>query len=201
MIKPAKIYETELNTKLQGTMLDPYYKWWHMTYKDAIITVESTFWSKTQIVGVHDGKVTSYFSAIWDRPGNYVDNFICANFCRDHKVWFAADMKAVFNYLINEENAKKIRWVCVKNNPINKSYEKLVKKFGGRIIGTERYGAHCCGHNYDLVYYEWINDYYVCDDCGYKTKKDELVCKKCGSCLMSYVNPFETSVQSMCSNI
>jgi hypothetical protein len=191
MLEPAKLHEDQLNDCIAKTVMDPYYKWYHLSYGEPVITIDDTFWNKTQLVSTHDGVVQGYFKATWQRPENYIDSVSCINFSKENKNIFAADIRSFFKYLGYTINVSKIIWTVVIGNPIERHYDRIVKRFGARIIGIERYAFLINGKYYDRKLYEWINGYYECTHCDNKEKKErEVMCWKCGLGEMVYRNPF-----------
>jgi hypothetical protein len=196
MLEPAKLYEKQLNNCMTKTVLDPYYQWYHLQYPEPAVTIDDTFWNKTQLVSIEDGVVQGYFKATWQRPENYIDSITCANFNRENKNLFATDIRRFLKYLVYDLNISKIKWSVVIGNPIEKHYDRIIRRFSGRIIGIERYAYLINGKYYDRKIYEWINDYYECDNCGYiersEKKMKQYGDRDCCKCLgrMVYRNPF-----------
>lgn len=193
MLAPAKMYEEALQKQYCTTVLDPYYSWAHGCYPDANIDVDENFWEKIQLVSVHNDTVIGYFVAAWSRPGNYIDALSCMHF-GNHKttnIQFAMDLRNFLKYLAYDLKVPKIAWSVFKGNPVEEHYDRLIRKFGGRIMGTDRYSSKINGEWCDRKYYEWINDYYECFHCGHRVKKEaEVMCWKCGLGEMIYRNPF-----------
>lgn len=194
MLKPAKNYETELGRKVADTAIDPYYKWWHLGYKEVNKMIEDTFWNKIQLVSVDTkGEVRSYFCADWKRPENFINSLNVVNFDKKDKINFALDFKSFMDYLMTTIKVSKIEWECVTANPIRSTYIKLVKKIGGRVVGIRKHHYLCDSRYYDLELYEWVNDYYMCEDCGRLTSNNnEAICAHCDGKLL-YVNPFQNN--------
>ena len=191
MLEPAKLYEDQLNCCMARTALDPYYKWYHLSYSEPVVTIDNNFWNKTQLVSIHGGIVQGYFIARWQRPENYIDSIMCVNFNKENKNIFAADIRSFFKYLVYDLNISKIMWTVVVGNPIEKHYDRIAKRLSARIIGVERYAFLINGKYYDRKMYDWINDYYECTHCDNKEKNErEVMCWKCGLGEMVYRNPF-----------
>jgi hypothetical protein len=199
MLEPAKLYEDQLNDCIAKTVLDPYYKWYHLQYPEPSVIIDDTFWNKIQLVSTNEGIVQGYFKATFQRPESYIDNITCVNFNKENKNIFAADIRRFLKYIVYDLNVSKITWLVVIGNPIEKHYDRIIKRFSGRIIkrfsgriiGIERYAFLINGKYYDKKMYEWINDYYECTHCDNKEKIErEVMCWKCGLGEMVYRNPF-----------
>lgn len=192
MLKPAYIKSNELNYKMAETMLDPYYKFYHLSYAEAEIVVEESFWQKVQLVSVNkDDEVCGYFKAVWTRPENTISSISAINFNKNESTLFASDVMEFFRYLLFVLNAKKIEFNSIIGNPATPHYDSIVKNLGGRVIGTKKYEYLINDDYYDAKLYEIINDRWKCDNCGYKSKtKNGDFCKRCGDGKMIYRNPF-----------
>lgn len=60
-----------------------------------------------------------------------------------------------------EKEAQKIEFWAFKDNPINNSYEKLVKRFGGTKCGEMHRTAYFDGTYHDSVFYEILAEDYT----------------------------------------
>ncbi len=195
MLQPAKLYEAKLNEQMASTVMDPYYKLYYGGFPNLEEALEDSLWSKIQLVSIVNDKVIGYFKASVDRPGNYIDSITCVHFSEGReqtKMAFAMDMRRFLKYLTEDLAMPKLAWSVYRGNPVEEHYNRLIKKFGGRVMGIDRYATKICGKWYDLKHYEWIADYHVCTHCGTKVKKEqEVMCWKCGIGEMIYHNPFE----------
>jgi len=195
MLVPAKLHEIELQAKMATTVIDPYYSLWHGAYANTVFSIDDNTWSNLQLASVVNDKVIGYFKAHWDRAGGYIESMACVHFPENRdatKLVFAIDMRNFLKYLVETLNVPKIAWSVYRGNPVEKHYDRLAKKFGGRIMGIDRYATKINGKWYDLKHYEWINDYHECTNCGVRVKKEaEVMCWKCGIGEMIYKNPFK----------
>lgn len=191
MLKLAKLYEEQLNKKLAENVAKPENKFYSFSYIVTKLNIDDNFWDAVQFVSVDkNDEVVGLFSARYERPENYIGSISCFNF-KKPSILFSKDLLDFLNYLVKVLNVPKIRWTVIIGNPIEKSYDNLCNKFGGRIVGIEKYHTLINGKYYDTKIYEWINDYYECSSCSYKQKKEEeIICKECGVGKMIYHNPF-----------
>jgi len=198
MLVPAKVHEAELQKEIAMVAMDPYYKLWQGSYADTAKEIDDNFWAKIHLVSVKDDKVIGYFYAHWCRPANYIDGLTCVHFGKNKnatKITFAADFRRFIKYLVEDLATPKLSWAVYRGNPVEKHYDRMIKKFGGRIMGIDKYANLIGGKWYDLKHYEWINDYHECTNCGHKVKKEqEVMCWKCGIGEMVYRNPFGAHV-------
>lgn len=72
---------------------------------------------------------------------DYVDDFGAVNFSDDPKdrYTFGKDLRQVIDDIFLKFNHNRLEFTVVEDNPIRKTYFKLVNKYGGRIIGVK----HC----------------------------------------------------------
>lgn len=192
MIKPAVAYKDKLNEVFQSVMLEPRMKWWHSEYPDSAIKVDDSFWDKIQMVSVgKEGRVAGYFMASWSRPSNFIDSLSCINFYPQSPVGFAFDLRRFMRYLAYEVKTPKIKWSVIVGNPIMDHYDRIVKKIGGRIVGTNYCDVLINNRYHNVKMYEWINYYHECTHCGTRVREEaEVMCWKCGLGEMVYYDPF-----------
>ncbi len=193
MLKPAKLYVKELTDLIGSTTIDPDYRWWHGSFQVVSIEIDDNFWSKIQLVKLNkEGNVIGYYRAMYARPENYIESMHCINFNLKDKMTFALGLKEFLNYLINVLNIPKLRWIVYKGNPIEKTYDKLCIRYGGKIVGEEDYVVSIGNKMIGSKTYQWINDKWVCSNCGNTKRKILwLECDKCKNGVMKYSNPFE----------
>ena len=189
MLFPAYAKREELEIRNSAIMIDPYYKYYNVSYS-SIIKIDSNFWNNIQLVSLNkDGEICGYFRAEISRPENCVDSLGMFNLDKDNPLLFALDMRNFFKYLLFDLNTKKINFTTVVANPITKKYDYMVEKIGGRVVGIKK---HDCliGNKYcDLKLYEIINNHYTCSNCGYKSLRS--TCKKCDKGIMVYKKAFD----------
>lgn len=192
MLLPAYTKINELNAKIAATAMDPYYKYYHLSYAGLTITVEDSFWQKVQMVSVnHEKEICGYFKATWARPENSMNTITIINFNMDNPILFAKDAIAFFKYLMFELKPKKINFFVITNNPVMEHYDKIVENLGGRVVGIKKYDHLINDKYYDSKLYEIINDRWECNNCNYTTKREKgKICRKCNAGEMIYKNPF-----------
>lgn len=194
MLYSAKVFEIALNEKVALAALDQRLVWWHGPYEDLKIEIDNTAWNRLQLVSIDsNSEVCGYFNAHIQHPNHTINNVSCLNFEPNKKMLFAKDLIKFLKLLVYTKNFKKISWRVTIGNPAEDSYDKIAKKFHGRVVGIEKYDVFINGKYYDSKLYEWINDYYECTHCGHKQKKEEeIMCWKCGLGEMIYHNPFRS---------
>ena len=188
MLKPAKMYEKELQELKLKTFFIPKYKWCYLGYNMNLQIYDSR-WEYIQMVSVIDNQVIGFLEACMDRPEGFVSKIFMVNFTDNKK--FFIDIKNFLEYLVYELEVLKIDFSVIVGNPTEKKYDSMIKRFGGNIIGKLKGNVLIGSKYYDQKLYEFINDYYECSSCGHREKKEkEVICWKCGIGEMVYHDPF-----------
>ena len=157
MLDLAIKHEDELKKEMVGIMFVEKYKFENVAsyYNETIIRKDLVGWGGIQMVSVNkEGKVIGYFSVDLCRDTFNLSNLHIINFT-DDKVLFAKDLKNFLMKLIEREDIRKLNFTVVIGNPIEKSYDKMIEKYGGRIIGIRREDTKLFdGKLYDTKSYE-----------------------------------------------
>ena len=157
MLDLAIKHEDELKKEMVGIMFVEKYKFENVAsyYNETIIRKDFVGWGGIQMVSVNkEGKVIGYFSVDLCRDTFNLSNLHIINFT-DDKVLFAKDLKNFLMKLIEREDIRKLNFTVVIGNPIEESYDKMIEKYGGRIIGIRREDVKLFdGKIYDTKGYE-----------------------------------------------
>lgn len=81
-----------------------------------------------------DNKVLGYFQADIKRPENYVENVLIINFGDSNHI-FSNDKKEFWTSLFDVYKFRKIKFNVIVGNPAESQFDKLIKKYDGRIVG------------------------------------------------------------------
>lgn len=82
-----------------------------------------------------DKNVLGYFQAHIKRPENYVENVLIINF-GDPTHTFSKDKTEFWTSFFDVYKFRKIKFHVIVGNPAEAQFDKLIKKYDGRIIGT-----------------------------------------------------------------
>lgn len=134
MLDLALNHEAELKTKMRNTWFDEKYRFYHSNNcSDLCLSTET--WNEHQFVSVNSkGEVIGYINYKIDRDANYCYSLGAINFSDDIFI-FGKDLRCVITDIFNKFNFNKINFNVVVGNPAEKSYDKLIKKYGGKIVG------------------------------------------------------------------
>lgn len=143
-----------------NTWYDEKYKFYHAGYSDIYKVCDSNQDNHQFVSKNKDGEILGLISYSIDRINDYVDGMGAINFSND-KITYGIDLMKVMTDIFEKYNFRKIAFGVVVGNPIEQSYDRIIKKFGGRIVGV--YRAHCKlmdNKFYDSKHYEiFRNDY------------------------------------------
>lgn len=95
------------------------------------------------------------------RPTESVCGLGIINFS-DDKITFAKDVIQAIKDVFEKYNFRKLSCCVVIGNPIEKTYDRLIPKYGGRIVGVEKQETKLCDNKYyDVKRYEILREDYM----------------------------------------
>lgn len=158
MLDIALKYEAELKKLFLTTWHTEHYKFWtfgcnHYQYEAAKDTYE-----RHEFVSVsHEGNVIGYIAYDINRDTQNVSGLSVLNFTENITV-FGRDLLRAMTDIFEKYHFRKIEFSVVRGNPIEESYDRLVDRFGGRVIGIRTDQCRLFdGEYHDLKLYEVMN--------------------------------------------
>lgn len=152
MLRPAILYKAQLDMLAAEIAFDEKYKFYHMSYPNLTFNIDDHAYEKIQLVSINGNNVVGYFSAYINRPGAYIKQIMAVNFT-DNKFVFGKDLRCFIDRLL--KTYFKINFTVVCGNPIEISYDKMVEKYGGRIVGVFEKDVLLMDNKwYDIKHYE-----------------------------------------------
>ncbi len=137
MLELALLHEEELLEKYRRTFTDPRYKYFHDSqdcYEDIKFTTNN--WSEEQLASLDkEGRVVGFIQVYYRRSTNSISDFKLVSFKDGLNITLIRDLLNLID-LKFKSGIRKISFGAVVDNPIAKTYEKLILKYGGR----------CCSH-------------------------------------------------------
>ena len=133
------------------------YKFWNFTsyYEDMEIT-DST-WSKHQFVSLDSsGEVIGYIGYEINSSSGVVDGLNIINFT-DNKATFGMDAGQALRDIFEKFHFRKLVFVVIIGNTIEKTYDWMIARYGGRSI-QRRQVKLIDGQFYDVKMYEILLD-------------------------------------------
>lgn len=161
MLDIAGKYEEQLQKLFADIAFDEKYKFYYgCSYRDKYKATEST-WSKHEFVSINNGEIIGYLSYSIDRDFDLVSGLTIINF-KETNIIFAKDLKQFLIDIFEKFNFRKLNWGVYVGNPIEKSYDKMCIKYGGRIVGVRKENARLIdGKYYDFKMYEIFREDYL----------------------------------------
>ena len=101
-----------------------------------------------------------YISYSIARADNSVHSLNIINFS-ENKVTFGMDLRRALRDIFEKYRFRKLSFTVVVGNPIESSYDKLIERYGGRIVGISKVDVKLIdGKYYDRKLYEILAEDY-----------------------------------------
>lgn len=162
MLDVAIKYKDRLTERFRETWFQDKYKYWNYTNYFEEMEIADRTWGKHQFVSIDsDGDVIGYIGYAIDRSSDYVYALNIINFT-DDRVTFGIDAGKVIKDIFEKFHFRKICFSVVVGNPIEKTYDKMVERYGGEIVGVHKEHVRLIdGQFYDVKLYEILaKDYF-----------------------------------------
>ena len=160
MLEPAIKYKDQLDVIQYDVWFNDKYKYWNCETFYQPIQIEENTWNKHQFVSVHNGKVIGYISYNVLRVEHCAYSLSIINFS-DNKIAFGRDLGQALKDIFERYKFRKLKFTVVICNPIEKSYDKMIKKYGCRIVGIYKEEIKLIdGEYYDKKAYEILASEY-----------------------------------------
>lgn len=158
-IENAKLYEEDIRRKFWKICYDEKYQYYfgNSTRNDfGIGDGEFAF-----AVLNDKGELIGYISYYVNEKVRLANWFGAINFS-DDKFTFAKALRKVIDDCFMKFKMNTLEWLVVCGNPVEKSYDRICKKIGGRIIGVKRNRViDMHGELHDEKFYEVTREDYV----------------------------------------
>lgn len=137
MLKFAKLYEQELSKTYLTIICEPRYGYISEDYISAH-KIDEDDWNYVQRVSLYENKIIGYIQGSTSRASNRIVQLCIWSIASNLKEYreFELDCLNFLLYLLN--NFRKIEWSVCVNNPVKKSYRKLIKELNGSIVGISQ---------------------------------------------------------------
>lgn len=161
MLDIAINHKERLQERIRETWFQEKYKFWNNCNYYEEQTISENTRERHQFVSLDSsGDVIGYIGYAIDRANDYVYSLNIINFT-DNKAIFGMDAGQALKDIFEKFHFRKLCFSVVIGNPIEKTYGKMIKKYGGRIIGIKK--EHCRlidGQFYDEKIYEILSKEY-----------------------------------------
>ena len=136
MLELAYANQQELTKKFLEISFVDKYKYFDFTnFINYELNLSKDSWSSLEYVSKKDNEIIGYLRASINRSAGFVSSLGVANF-GDKNIEFAKDFYRFLEDLFMKFDFYKIRFDVVIGNPAEKMYDRFIKRYGGRIIGT-----------------------------------------------------------------
>lgn len=135
MLVPAINYSCQLTEKFNEIWFDDKYKYFNFaSYYDSF-KVDDSSWNKHQFVSIdNNGNIIGYIGYNVDRQTYSCNGLGIVNFT-DNKIIFGKDLRQALVDIFEKYKFRKLNFSVLIGNPIEKTYDKLIEKYNGRIVG------------------------------------------------------------------
>jgi len=168
MLDNAYKYEDKIRELFYNVWYDPKYQYYFYGDTHSVFKLDKENGDKycRRFVSLNkEGEVNGYIGYGVDRGCNMAIGFGAINFSED-KTGFGRDLAQCIDDIFTKFQMNRMEFSVVIGNPVEASYDRLVKKIGGRIL--------CVRHDVTL---DMAGNY--CDDKTYEImRKDYLAFKE-----------------------
>jgi hypothetical protein len=164
MLEYAKKYEDKLKELFLDIAFDPFYQFENCgVYYETFKLSEST-WESHNFVSVYNNEVLGMIGYQIRRTDNAVYGLHIIHFGgpdAPHQYIFGKDIITALKDIFEKYRFNKINFSVVIGNPIENTYDKLVKRYNGRIVGIREQETRLIdGKLYDMKEYEILASRY-----------------------------------------
>lgn len=162
-------YQDKIKIKLMNTWYDDKFKFYHCSVYHNMFTLKEDAgdWNCRQFASVNaQGDVIGLIKYGIDRETGNANYFGAINFS-DDRFMFGMDLAKTIDDIFCKFNMRKLEFSVVIGNPIEKSYDKMIAKYGGRIIGVLKQHYKLIDDKYydEKIYEIFRDDYIKAKDC------------------------------------
>lgn len=171
MLKPAKLYEEELNRKYIETWYDERYKYYVIGNGKCEISLPDNNNNSHHFVCVDKNEnLIGYFSYNMDLYSEVVFGIGWISF-DEGNLLFVMDVMKHIDELFFKQHINKIEFSCLVGNPARKFYRRMLNKYGGKVCGYKTQTVRINGSFYDEELYELFYVDYALSRLERKNKK------------------------------
>jgi hypothetical protein len=161
LIEYAKKYEQELRSIFYNLNFDLFYKYAFLhPWRDDFELPVSTY-DYHSFVSHDKNQIIGFIAYNINRITDSVSRIQIVNFNKKYSYIFGKDAIICMKNVFEVFNFRKINFDIVIGNPIEKTYDKLILRYGGRIVGVKKEDVKLIdGKYYDLKQYEIFREDY-----------------------------------------
>jgi RimJ/RimL family protein N-acetyltransferase len=169
MLDVANKYKDKIEELYYNAWYDDKYKYYfNSCWRDKKVLSDNNYSDITFVSIDKDKNVLGLIGYQISRTDDCVNCLYIINFS-DNKMIFGRDVGKVLDDIFTRFNFRKLDFSVVVGNPIEKSYDKLIHKYGGRVVGTYKKHTKLIDNQlYDEKMYEIFREDYI----SHKRKDD-----------------------------
>jgi len=170
MLDLALNHEEELALKLRNTWYKEKYKFFAFSNYYETYELSKDTRDLHQYVSLDSkGEVIGFVEYSIDRSFNSVTNFALVNFSgKENNITFGVDTLVAVREIFEKFNFRKMNFEVIIGNPAERHYDRIINKYGGRIVGIKLADIKLFdGSYYDTKLYEiskesydWAREFY-----------------------------------------
>lgn len=157
----AKIYEEQIKKKMWECWYDEKYQYYfggHWRYDFSLSHNSDDYLKRAFAVLDSAGELIGYISYSVDTELRVAQWFGTINFS-DNRLEFGLALRQVIEDCFLKFGCEVVEWHVICGNPIERSYDKMCKRMGGRIVGiTRRRALDMAGNVHDTKIYEILRE-------------------------------------------
>lgn len=157
MLKITSKYANQLKDLFIDTIHDEKYKYFHAGFtEESDLETSMSTWNSHKFVSVDENdNVIGLIDYKINRNAYYAFGLRIINFTDSNKITFGRDVHQAIDEIFNKYNFNKLKFGVFIGNPVEPTYDKLIKKYGGRIVGVQKEDSRLIdGKLYDYKLYE-----------------------------------------------
>ena len=162
MLDIALKYKPLLEQAFVNTWHQEKYKYYNYSSYCSKIEIKDDTWNAHEFVSVNkQGNIIGFISYEINRCANSVGGLGIINFT-DDQITFGKDVLEAMKDIFEKYNFNKLSFCVVVGNPIEATYDRLISKYGGRVVGIEKQHTMLYDHKlYDVKRYEILREDYM----------------------------------------
>jgi len=161
VLEYAKKHELKLRELFLDIAFDPFYMYMHnYPYREDFELPKNTV-DQNCFVSIWKDQIIGYIEYQIGRYENKVYGFYAVHFGKEHPYIFGKDLITSVRDIFEKYGLNKVNFAVVIGNPVEKTYDKLINKYGGRLLGIWKQECRLIdGKLYDMKDYELLADEY-----------------------------------------
>ena len=161
MLDNALKHIDELKRLHLNTWHNEKYKYYNYRLFWEMPKFEESTWNGHDFVSINKkGEIVGAVGYSINRTTESVCGLGIINFTED--ATFGKDVLQAIEDIFEKFNFRKLSFCVVIGNPIEKTYDRLIQKYGGRIVGVEKEETKLCDNRYyDVKRYEILRSEYI----------------------------------------